>query len=472
MTSTPVMSFGNVQTVDYPGLTQTNNRVQNSDFQNFLNESKSNETQNLSKDNKPKEIKAEEVKEPKEIKTDKKVEKVAETSKEEGTAVREVTEEETDAVMEAVKKVVEILEEKFQVSLEDIEDALENLSCTMISLLDTAKLPEIVAALTESEDVLALATDENLYSSLKEITTEVTETVENLSKDLDIPVKELEAAVEKFEIPENLESIEETELPDIMGNVAKTDTKSSETKEQVTEPKTFEEKISITTNSGARKNDEGVKKPVTTAIKTETEFEAPEKIEISKEFKNDFESHENPSMTFAENLISKTVAALNETETAISYTSFDVENIMNQITEGIDVNLSADITEISLRLHPESLGNVTVKITQNNEGLLTAKFTAQNESVKAVIESQAVALKETLESKGVTVEAVEVAVQSHQFERNLSDQNRGQGKSDTPKKKGIRRINLSEDEAVSLDDGDRVLKEVMAQNGNTVDYSA
>lgn len=470
MTSTPVMSFGNVQTVDYPGLTQTNNRVQNGDFQNFLNQSTSKETENVSKDIQPKEMKTEAVKEPEETQTDKKVETVAETFNEEGKVEREVTDEETDAVMEAVKTVIAVLEEKFEVSLEDIEDALENLSCTMISLLDTAKLPEIVATLTESEDVLALATDEKLYEGLTEVTKEVTETVENLSKNLDIPVKELETAVEEFEIP--AEKPETMETDEFMEALPKDDSKPSETKEQVTEPKTFEEKISITANPGERKNVEGVKKPVTTAIKTETEFEAPEKIEIPKEFKKDFESHENPSMTFAENLISKTVAALNETETAISYTSFDVENIMNQITEGIDVNLSADITEISLRLHPESLGNVTVKITQNNEGLLTARFTAQNESVKAVIESQAVALKETLESKGVTVEAVEVAVQSHQFERNLSDQNRGQGNSNAPKKKGIRRINLSEEESVSLDDGDRVLKEVMAQNGNTVDYSA
>ncbi|MBQ3890943.1 MAG: flagellar hook-length control protein FliK, partial [Lachnospiraceae bacterium] len=141
--------------------------------------------------------------------------------------------------------------------------------------------------------------------------------------------------------------------------------------------------------------------------------------------------------------------------------------------EAIKIDITADASEISLQLTPENLGTVKVKVSSNNEGVLTAQFTAQNESVKAVIESQAIVLKETLESKGVTVEAIEVTVQSHEFERNLSDQNRGNtSDNNQPKKRGIRRINLSAPEEEIATSEDALLKEIMTQNGNTVDYSA
>ena len=118
-------------------------------------------------------------------------------------------------------------------------------------------------------------------------------------------------------------------------------------------------------------------------------------------------------MSFAENLLNKVFDKLNETTEAVTYTEIDAQRILEQITESIKVDISNELSEVNLKLHPESLGNVSVKISANHEGILTAHFTAQNESVKAIIESQAVVLREALESKGVTVEAIEVAVQSH-----------------------------------------------------------
>lgn len=125
-----------------------------------------------------------------------------------------------------------------------------------------------------------------------------------------------------------------------------------------------------------------------------------------------------------------------------------------------------------MRLHPESLGTVSVKVSANHEGVLTAQFTAQNESVKAVIESQAIVLKETLEAKGVTVEAVEVLVQSHEFERNLSKGNEGEKNQGEKKQRNLRRIDLSEPVEGTDDSDDTLIREMMERNGNTVDYSA
>ena len=164
---------------------------------------------------------------------------------------------------------------------------------------------------------------------------------------------------------------------------------------------------------------------------------------------------------------------MNEVSETVSYTTFDARNVLDQITEAIKVDVSAETSEINLRLHPESLGTVSVKVSANHEGVLTARFTAQNEGVKAIIESQAIVLKETLEAKGVTVEAVEVMVQSHEFERNLSDQSKGSNNpSEGQKKKGIRRIDLTEEVTDTETPEDTLVREMMAQNGNTIDYTA
>ena len=105
---------------------------------------------------------------------------------------------------------------------------------------------------------------------------------------------------------------------------------------------------------------------------------------------------------------------------------------------------------------------------------MTAQFTAQNEAVKNVIETQLVTLQQNLNEQGLKVEAVEVNVAVGQFDRNL---NQGQGSNEHPseeaKKKQPRRINLSDSDAFAeeeLEEADKVTADMMARNGNTVDY--
>ena len=110
------------------------------------------------------------------------------------------------------------------------------------------------------------------------------------------------------------------------------------------------------------------------------------------------------------------------------------------------------------------------------DGVLTAQFTAQNEAVKNVIEGQLMILQQNLDEQGVKVEAVEVNVATQQFNRNL-DQGKGSSgqTSEEAKKKGPRRINLNDLDSLEeeeLEEADRVTADMMARNGNTVDYLA
>jgi flagellar hook-length control protein FliK len=99
--------------------------------------------------------------------------------------------------------------------------------------------------------------------------------------------------------------------------------------------------------------------------------------------------------------------------------------------------------------------------------------------VKAIIESQLIQLKENLNEQGLKVQAVEVTVASQQFDRNL-DKNGNEGATqdgnpNAPKKQ-IRRINLNEldmeEDLEDADDAIRIAAEMMARNGNTIDFMA
>ena len=158
----------------------------------------------------------------------------------------------------------------------------------------------------------------------------------------------------------------------------------------------------------------------------------------------------------------------------IPFTTADTSDIMNQVTEYMKLEARPDMTELELRLHPESLGTLHIHLSAK-EGVVTAQFTAENEAVRNVLEAQAIQLKENLNEQGVKVEAVEVTIASHGFERSFAENGEDGGQYEEPKKRGTRRIQLND--GVSLDemdlsDEERIAAEMMEQNGNTVDYMA
>ena len=153
------------------------------------------------------------------------------------------------------------------------------------------------------------------------------------------------------------------------------------------------------------------------------------------------------------------------------------EDIMEQITEYIRVQTRPEATELEMQLHPASLGTINVQIAARENGM-TAQFTAQNDSVRAIIEAQLVQLKEQFEQAGLKVEAVEVTVASHEFEQNLDQNNNANQDAggEPQKRRGIRRLSLEEVDSLFADeelaDEDRIAAEMLRANGNTLDYQA
>lgn len=149
----------------------------------------------------------------------------------------------------------------------------------------------------------------------------------------------------------------------------------------------------------------------------------------------------------------------------------DTQDIMKQIMDYMKIQIKPDVSNLEMQLHPESLGTVHVQVVSKG-GAVTAHFITQNETVKAALESQMIQLKESFQEQGVRVEAVEVSVQAHQFERNL-EQGRGRQQEQAPSKGRARRINLNEPlDLEELEQEEALAAEMMTATGSTVDFTA
>jgi len=175
------------------------------------------------------------------------------------------------------------------------------------------------------------------------------------------------------------------------------------------------------------------------------------------------------------NVAMNTVADVAQTQFA-SYMSTDTMQIMEQIVHQMRITIAPDTTSMEMQLNPEKLGKVYVNIS-SNEGVVNAQFHATNETVKEALEAQIATLRENLNQAGVKVDAIEVTIASHEFERNLEqNQQNPEETADAQNEQTNKRRNLSVD---SLDDLSGVMTEeetlvaqMMKDNGNSVDFTA
>ena len=147
----------------------------------------------------------------------------------------------------------------------------------------------------------------------------------------------------------------------------------------------------------------------------------------------------------------------------------DTQQVMNQILDYMKVSMRPEDTVLNMQLHPENLGTLHIQISAR-EGVMTAHFTATSEAVKTVLENQMAVLRENFEQQDIKVDAIEVTVETHQFESNL-EQGRQRGEEEQSRKPRRRRLDVSGLESgEELEEPDQIVAEMMAANGSSVDY--
>lgn len=133
-------------------------------------------------------------------------------------------------------------------------------------------------------------------------------------------------------------------------------------------------------------------------------------------------------------------------------------------------------TSIEMQLNPENLGKVYLQVV-SRQGAITAQLAAQDEAVKQALESQLAVLKDNMNQQGLKVEAVEVTIASHEFERNLEEnqknpsQEQQEAETERASRRNIRMDSLDELEGLMSEEESLVAK-MMSEQGNRMDLTA
>ncbi len=424
-------------------------------------------------------------KDPEEAKTaaDGTQDKTAEEEKGESLTVTEDADK-TDAapqetVEEAAKELVAEIVDVMQIPLEKVEEAMEILGLTAVDLFEPENLKQLVLQLSETTDELALVTDENLYNNLQELFASVKETLGALQEELGLTQGELEKLVADMSEAKEEPKAEPVQIrqPDMQVPVGEEPEVSVEGMKdyEVSVAKdggTVQIKVTVDDASGEKH----VSEQMTQTAKPETAPVA-KKSDVGGEQHGQEGAHTGEQSAGA-HLLQYLTQETGKVEAPVEqpvYTQPETNQIMDQIVEYMKTNIRPETQELEMQLHPASLGTVHVQLAAK-DGVISAQFTAQNETVKAVLETQMIQLKQQFEEQGIKVDAVEVTVANHSYgEQYGGGQDTAEQEREGAKKNGTRRINLNdfeEEDLEELDDPERVAVEMMQANGGTVDYTA
>ena len=382
------------------------------------------------------------------------------TDVEETQNTDETAETVKDELEEKAEELVQEIAKELGVSVEEVEKVLDELGISLMGLFDKENLTQVVVVLSGAEDVTQIVMDEELFAQVNKLLGTMEEMLTEVSQSTDVTVEELMEYVSREEFKETVQVIDESDKNVSKENAVMDEMEVTDAKETVTE------------------NSENVDNETEKTVKvevSETERSTSEHAENGQSFEQTESNNQ-----FLTNVTNNTLqnSALNAENGMSPYLTFEAREIMQQILDYIKVQVKPDMTSLQMQLHPEDLGTLQIEVSNKN-GVLTAQFTTQDDSVKAVIESQLIQLKENLNEQGLKVQAVEVTVASQQFDRNLDKNgNEGTAQEDSKKasKKQIRRINLNEldmeNELEEADDAIRIAADMMARNGNTIDFMA
>lgn len=93
------------------------------------------------------------------------------------------------------------------------------------------------------------------------------------------------------------------------------------------------------------------------------------------------------------------------------------KEIINQVIEKAKVVLTGDKSEMVMDLKPDSLGKISLKVVTEH-GIVMAKFVAESQQVKQVLETNMQLLKDSLEKQGLDVQGFSVSVRQESQNRH------------------------------------------------------
>ena len=409
--------------------------------------------------------------------------KIPEQSTKDWTAGSQVSEK-LESFEESVRDVIK---DELQVTDEQITEAMETLGLTVADLMNPQQLAALAAELTGTEDMSALLCNEAFMNVMQSVGT----LTEDLLQELGVTAEELTQLLEdagQADMNADLMQTVQTDVKDAQKVYADTADGIRDTAEQPqmaaqaaeTETRTEEAK-DITpeeTDAQAKTANAGAEEETAADAAAGSDKEQAQTGSNSNSGQQNFASqahagvdvHTGPTLT-------ETVAMQGANSAGEYAAQVDIADVVRQIVTYTRVNYTANQeTTMEMQLNPEHLGKIYLEIT-SKDGTVSAHLTAQNEVVKEALESRIADLKQNMNQAGVKVDAVEVTVGGHEFEKNL-EQNAKQEEQQAEEREkaanATRHINLNELDGLSglMTEEETLVAKMMAEQGNSVDFTA
>lgn len=427
-----------------------------------------------------------------------------------------------DALQDAETQIKELLEEELGVDAEQIDAAMEMLGLTSLDLLNPNQLAALTVELTGSQDIGAVLFHENFQDILQGVSV----ITDNLLQELGMTMDELTAKVEMQMQPQEVQQdIIQTPMDDLLqqtvqaetadvyveapeqtmdqavivtqntvaGESVQADVKSEvvqdtsfvsaeeqpslETVQEIVQDDVGEESQQQLTGQDAEAQPQNAEQSGQQDTELENSFGNKNQTQFGAETGHESEHFEFTSHVHRQDAQTPVQSPVNQT----SMPQIDVHDVIQQIVEYTKVSLTQQVKTIEMQLNPENLGKIFLHISEK-QGVVTAQITAQNESIKEALIQQAAELRDNLNQQGVKVEAVEVSVGTHEFEKNLEKDAHQQEEQERQQEEqrsanSRRSINLNDLNDIGslsglMSEEEALVAQIMRDNGNNVDFRA
>ncbi len=401
----------------------------------------------------------------------------------------------TDEKLAAFEEDVrQVLKEKLGVTDEEITDAMQKLGLTVADLIQPNQLTQLTAELTGSENIGELLCNDSFMEIVNEIGGLSQDLLDDLGMTSQMFTETVAAASQVVTTPESagIEQLPEMQVTENV-NADKTAANDNQMNSVLEEEKTVQT-ASDADEVEIQKPEDNILLQKEVAEETDNTDDMQEKTTLSEDnslMQEETDTKADDGQTGNRNESGNTSnqtafvsqehtvdpAAAKTPETVPEFSrQLDTLDLIRQVTEFTKVTVREAQTTMEMQLNPEHLGKLYIEVT-TKEGNVSAHIMTQNELVKEALESQMAELKQSMNQAGVKVDAVEVTVGSHEFEKNLEQnakQDERQAEEQEKAAPKTRRINLDDLDELSgaMSEEEALVAQIMADHGNSVDYTA
>lgn len=382
--------------------------------------------------------------------------------KSEDSSISDKIDSAKEELNEFEENVVDAISEKLGVSADDIKNALDELGLTVFDLLNPKNLATVVAELTGATNTMELL----VSADFQELLGSIGQMGSDLMKQLNIQMDQMD------ELVAQMNALDENQAIDIDASMLKNENVQNQPMVEEAALSTAEEPEAKVIVEDLRGAAEGQEEASSFVKAVEGANQEKSTMDLSSGSENGNRMMSDGQNVLYQNL--ENVVQGDEAAGTIRYSDIDVFDIIEQVARNVRVVLESDITTMEMQLNPENLGRIYLHVS-SKEGTVHAQIAAQNEIVKEALEMQVATLRENLSQAGVKVDSVEVTIASHEFERNLEQNEQGQQQNPDESKKAPRR-NLKLDSLDELSglmsEEEALVAQIMRDNGNSVDFTA